>query len=442
MRERLDEHSRFLEEQLAGLEALVKEKGETDVIVPAVLVDVNQTPVRHQSHSSSVVQPNSVPIVKSSVQSAQLHHLGTGGTKIAHVTTNSKTMTAPHVNLPAANVSTEPRQELVNSKPLIDSQQSSSVGTSHPMRKSSIDDKTEHKQVASLGSGLTSVRLSDTKERIVSNSVAPSPSKRETYMNDKTEQKQATSLVSELTSTIHLPDTKEKISNSVAPSPPTKESFMSDKTEQKQVTTLGSTLVLSELTSVSRLDSKESLALKQKSHNEVESTRAPEVKKELSSHQNLNVSYDVESEGKIMSQIATTEGIEPCIETPSCREQVQKKLQTLGTKLPFESEHDSDSLGISQLPSVSNPYVPLCSESTSQTIQPHELDDPKFVETLPVAKNEHVQPLIGPNDTNMLANVDFNKAIDMSDITSIHNSSSQTTFVASDPSITPSQNDK
>ena len=34
MRERLDEHSRFLESQLAGLEALVKEKGESDVVVP------------------------------------------------------------------------------------------------------------------------------------------------------------------------------------------------------------------------------------------------------------------------------------------------------------------------------------------------------------------------------------------------------------------------
>lgn len=34
MRERLDEHSRFLESQLAGLEALVKEKGELDITVP------------------------------------------------------------------------------------------------------------------------------------------------------------------------------------------------------------------------------------------------------------------------------------------------------------------------------------------------------------------------------------------------------------------------
>ena len=36
MRERLDEHSRYLETQLAGLEALVKEKGESKVVVPAL----------------------------------------------------------------------------------------------------------------------------------------------------------------------------------------------------------------------------------------------------------------------------------------------------------------------------------------------------------------------------------------------------------------------
>jgi hypothetical protein len=35
MRERMDEHSRFLEAQLAGLEALVKEKGEWTGKVPA-----------------------------------------------------------------------------------------------------------------------------------------------------------------------------------------------------------------------------------------------------------------------------------------------------------------------------------------------------------------------------------------------------------------------
>ncbi|CAB9524118.1 protein ligase UHRF1 [Seminavis robusta] len=36
MRERLDEHSGFLEQQIAGLEALVQETGETDVVVPAM----------------------------------------------------------------------------------------------------------------------------------------------------------------------------------------------------------------------------------------------------------------------------------------------------------------------------------------------------------------------------------------------------------------------
>ena len=34
MRERLDCHSRYLEAQIAGLEALVKERGESDVVVP------------------------------------------------------------------------------------------------------------------------------------------------------------------------------------------------------------------------------------------------------------------------------------------------------------------------------------------------------------------------------------------------------------------------
>jgi hypothetical protein len=34
MRERLDDHSRFLESQLAGLESLVLEHGESDLVVP------------------------------------------------------------------------------------------------------------------------------------------------------------------------------------------------------------------------------------------------------------------------------------------------------------------------------------------------------------------------------------------------------------------------
>lgn len=36
MRERLDEHSRHLELQVAGLEALVRERGELDAVVPAM----------------------------------------------------------------------------------------------------------------------------------------------------------------------------------------------------------------------------------------------------------------------------------------------------------------------------------------------------------------------------------------------------------------------
>ena len=46
MRERLDDHSLFLEEQLAGLEALVKEKGEVDVVVPAIEQDDHMRPIR------------------------------------------------------------------------------------------------------------------------------------------------------------------------------------------------------------------------------------------------------------------------------------------------------------------------------------------------------------------------------------------------------------
>lgn len=36
MRERLDEHSRMIEVQVAGLELLIKEKGELDIVVPAI----------------------------------------------------------------------------------------------------------------------------------------------------------------------------------------------------------------------------------------------------------------------------------------------------------------------------------------------------------------------------------------------------------------------
>jgi hypothetical protein len=42
MRERLDDHARFLELQLAGLESAVKEKGESDVVVPAIESPVDE----------------------------------------------------------------------------------------------------------------------------------------------------------------------------------------------------------------------------------------------------------------------------------------------------------------------------------------------------------------------------------------------------------------
>lgn len=41
MRERLDDHSKFLESQLAGLEVLVQEKGELDIIVPSTENEIN-----------------------------------------------------------------------------------------------------------------------------------------------------------------------------------------------------------------------------------------------------------------------------------------------------------------------------------------------------------------------------------------------------------------
>lgn len=36
MRERLEEHSLFLQHHIAGLEALVQERGESDIVVPAM----------------------------------------------------------------------------------------------------------------------------------------------------------------------------------------------------------------------------------------------------------------------------------------------------------------------------------------------------------------------------------------------------------------------
>jgi hypothetical protein len=52
MKERLDEHSRFLESQLAGLEAIVREKGESDVVVPP-LPERQDTKPHTPSHPSS-----------------------------------------------------------------------------------------------------------------------------------------------------------------------------------------------------------------------------------------------------------------------------------------------------------------------------------------------------------------------------------------------------
>ena len=66
MRERLDEHSRFLEAQLAGLEALVLEKGETDVVVPPLPERQENKPqstqqVSKQRLPTPAPQPSSTP---------------------------------------------------------------------------------------------------------------------------------------------------------------------------------------------------------------------------------------------------------------------------------------------------------------------------------------------------------------------------------------------
>ena len=70
MRERLDDHSRFLEEQLAGLEALVKEKGEIDVVVPRIEQDDHPRPLRANppaSQTSASRPKTSLPAVASPV---------------------------------------------------------------------------------------------------------------------------------------------------------------------------------------------------------------------------------------------------------------------------------------------------------------------------------------------------------------------------------------
>jgi len=53
MRERLDCHSRFLEYQLAGLEARVKEVGESKIVVPAMPVHKRDPSSRHRGGGSS-----------------------------------------------------------------------------------------------------------------------------------------------------------------------------------------------------------------------------------------------------------------------------------------------------------------------------------------------------------------------------------------------------
>ena len=59
MRERLDDHSRLLELQLSGLEALVKEKGELDITVPAQA----ESEAELQDMSTSPrLEPASVPV--------------------------------------------------------------------------------------------------------------------------------------------------------------------------------------------------------------------------------------------------------------------------------------------------------------------------------------------------------------------------------------------
>jgi hypothetical protein len=61
MRERLDEHSRFLESQLAGLEAIIREKGESDVVVPPLPERPDSKPQPSGSHSSPALGPVSPP---------------------------------------------------------------------------------------------------------------------------------------------------------------------------------------------------------------------------------------------------------------------------------------------------------------------------------------------------------------------------------------------
>ena len=60
MRERLDDHSRLLEEQLAGLEALVKEQGEIDAVVPAMDQEEHMRSIRSNPSPSQLTSPSPV----------------------------------------------------------------------------------------------------------------------------------------------------------------------------------------------------------------------------------------------------------------------------------------------------------------------------------------------------------------------------------------------
>lgn len=53
----MDDHSRFLEEQLATLEVLVKEKGEVDVVVPAMDQEEHLRSIRSNPQPSQVISP-------------------------------------------------------------------------------------------------------------------------------------------------------------------------------------------------------------------------------------------------------------------------------------------------------------------------------------------------------------------------------------------------
>jgi len=60
MRERLDCHSRYLESQIAGLEALVKERGETDIVVPPLPDRPDQSKQRFTA-SATVSEAGAAP---------------------------------------------------------------------------------------------------------------------------------------------------------------------------------------------------------------------------------------------------------------------------------------------------------------------------------------------------------------------------------------------